>query len=232
MTQEPYVKPSDFEAVRCLSVPLAEKLDAYQQRLKARLPRVAAAYQDLIDRLVSAEVGTGAPRVGDKLLPFLLPDESGKLISSEALLATGPLVVSFNRGHWCPFCRLELLALNEIYPEIKSLGAEVVSLTPQRASYMKQLRNTWNIRFSFLSDMDNNYAFTNNLVVMVGDAVTSMYEQLDIDLAEFQSSVGKFLPIPATYVVARGGSIVAAHVEPDFRKRMPPDAILAALRSI
>lgn len=232
MTQEPYVKLSDFEAVRCLSVPLTEKLNAYQERLRARLPRVAAAYQDLIDRLVSAEAGTGAPGVGDKLPPFLLPDESGKLVSSEALLAAGSLVVSFNRGHWCPFCRLELLALNDVYPEIKALGAEVVSVTPQRASYMKQLRNTWNIQFSFLSDMDNTYAFANNLVVMVGDTVTSMYRQLDIDLAEFQSSIGKFLPIPASYVVAPGARIVAAHVEPDFRKRMPPDAILAALRSI
>ena len=232
MTKEPYVKPSDFEAVRCLSVPLAEKLEAYQERLRARLPRVAAAYQDMIDRLVNAEVGTGAPGVGDRLPPFLLPDESGKLVSSDALLAVGPLVVSFNRGHWCPFCRLELLALNDIYPDIKSLGAEVVSVTPQRASYMKQLRSTWNIWFSFLSDMDNTYAFANNLVVMVGDAVLSMYKQLDIDLAEFQSSIGKFLPIPATYVVAPGGIIVAAHVEPDLRKRMSPDAILTALRSI
>jgi peroxiredoxin len=232
MTQEPYVKPSDFEVVRCLSLPLADKLDEYYDRLAVRLPHVAAAYQQMIDRLVSAEAGTGAPKAGDALPAFLLPDESGKLINSEALLSSGPLVVSLNRGHWCPFCRLELLALNEIYPDIESLGAEVVSITPQRAGYMRQLRRSWDIRFPFLSDMDNAYVIANNLVVMVGDALSSMYQQLGIDLAEFQASVGQFLPIPATYVVAPSGEIVAAHVDPDFRKRMAPDDILRALRSI
>ena len=232
MTTQPSSQPSDFEAVRCLSLPLADKLDAYHDRLKLNLPRVAAAYQEMVDRLTAADAGAGAINVGDQLPPFLLPDETSRLVDSQTLLSSGPLVISFNRGHWCSFCRFELLALNDIYPDIKACGAEIVSVTPQRASYMKQMRKAWNIQFSFLSDLDNKYAIANSLVVPVGETMSSLYEALGIDLAEFQASSGKFLPIPATYVVARSGTVVAAHTQPDFRKRMQPDKIMQALRSI
>ena len=97
-----------FDEIRCLDVPLAQKLAAYRDQLTDTRPIIARAYDDLVSRLVDAGAGAGAPDIGSTLPAFLLPDNDGRLVSSAELLSAGPLVVSFNRGHWCEYCRLEL----------------------------------------------------------------------------------------------------------------------------
>jgi peroxiredoxin len=223
---------SDFDDIRCLEVSLADKLEAYAARLQDFNPAIANAYAELIERLVRAGAGDAALGVGDTLPPFALPDSAGYIRRLETLLEAGPLVVSFNRGHWCSFCRFELLALNEIAPDIADHGASLVSIMPETATVSSQLRDRFDLAFPILTDIDNGYALRANLMIALGPAVSGLLRKSGSDLAKFQGNEAWFVPIPATYVVAPDGRITAAHADADFRRRMTPDAVLAALESL
>ena len=223
---------SDFEKIRCLDAPLADKLAAWAKQLPDTAPNFAREYSKLVDRLRTANVGSEAPEIGSVLPAFLLPDNEGRLVSSTDLLGAGPLVVSFNRGHWCAFCQLELLALAEIYPEVKRLGGELISIMPDRAESVRRLRETLDIPFRILTDLDNGYALTCGLMVSLGDAVREVYLDAERDLAEFQGNNAWFVPIPATYVIGTDGRILNRFVDPDFGHRMTPTDILESMKQI
>jgi len=221
-----------FEEIRCLDAPLAERLAAYANHLTDAKPRIAGVYSALVDRLRAADAGSDAPEIGSVLPAFLLPDNEGRLVSSPELQSVGPLVVSFNRGHWCAFCQLELLALAEIYPEVRRLGGELVSVMPDRAAPTNRLKETFNIPFRVLTDIDNGYALTCGLVISLGDAVRDVYLGAGRNLSEFQGNDACFVPIPATFVIGRDGCIMGRFVDPDFRRRMAPTDILECLEQI
>ncbi len=218
-----------FEEIRCLDAPLADKLAAYANHIADAEPNFAALYGALVERLLAADAGSQAPEIGSVLPAFLLPNNDGKPIGSADLLSAGPLVVSFNRGHWCSFCRLELLALAEIYPEIKRLGGGLVSIMPECAAPARHLRETFEIPFELPTDMDNGYALTCGLMVSLGNAVRELYLDIGRDLAEYQGNDAWFVPIPATFVVGTDGRVHDRFVDPDFGRRMAPDDILGSL---
>lgn len=217
-----------LEASR-LEGPLSQRLAHYASGLGREAPGLAGAYEAFIARLKAAEVGTGAPKDGDLLPQFLLPDQSGSLIAGLDLLQSGPLVISFNRGHWCSFCRLEVLTLAELGVRLAKMNAGLVSITPERAQYSATLRERTGFSWPVLADVDLAYAMSLGLAVPVGDALGAVLREADVDLGVYHGSKAWFLPIPATFVVARDGRILARHVDPDFRHRMEPEAILAAL---
>jgi peroxiredoxin len=220
---------SDFDDVRCLDASLGDKLEAYWARLQIGRPVIADAYVKLVERLVSIGAGKEALAVGDIMPSFSLPDSNGQLRRLEEFLAAGPLVVSFNRGHWCSFCRLELLALNEIVPELAVRGASLVSIMPETETETHRLVADYGLHFPILTDIDNGLTLSANLMISLGPAVRELLLGGGTDLAKFQGSDAWFVPIPATYVVAESGRIVACQVDPDFRKRMPAGTILSAL---
>lgn len=223
---------SDFDDVRCLDAPLADKLEVNFARLLGRAPEIANAYVDIIERLRHAGAGDAALSVGQNLPEFALPDRRGHVVRMTDLLSGGPLVVSFNRGHWCSFCRLELLALSQALPEIKAHGASLASIMPDTARLTARLERDFQLGFPILTDIDNGYALQAGLMVALGPALANLLRAAGTDLAEFQGNQAWFVPIPATYVVAPSGEIVASHVDPDFRIRMAPGDILAALDRI
>jgi len=218
-----------FEEIRCLDAPLADRLATYANHLTEARPGIASVYSTLVDRLVAANAGSNAPKLGSLLPAFLLPDNEGRLVSSTDLLSTGPLVVSFNRGHWCAFCQLELLALAEIYPEVKRLGGELISVMPDSAAPTSLLRETFDLPFRILTDIDNGYALTCGLMISLGEAIREIYLGAERDLAKYQGNDAWFVPIPATFVVGRDGRIHGRLVDPDFRRRMVPSDILECL---
>src|SRR4051794_2874420 len=103
--------PIELETIEAQSMPLEIRLSAYREQSRRNRPDFAKAYDDLVERLAALDRGNMGPQVGDPLPPFRLPDESGQLVSLGSMLDQGPVVVSFNRGHWCPYCKLELRAL-------------------------------------------------------------------------------------------------------------------------
>jgi peroxiredoxin len=220
---------SDFDDVRCMDAPLADRLEAYAARLMTARPIIADAYSSLVERLVNAGAGSEALGVGDTMPSFSLPDSKGRIRRLEEFIADGPLVVSFNRGHWCSFCRLELLALNEIVPELQSRGASLLSIMPETAVLTRRLIDDYDLAFPILTDIDNGLALRANLMISLGAAIRDLLQGLGTDLAQFQGNSAWFVPIPATYVVDEGYRIIAGQAEPDFRRRMAPSAILDAL---
>jgi peroxiredoxin len=210
---------------------LAECLSAYAEELRSSGSPFAREYERLIERLKAGTVGAQAPGVGDAMPPFLLPDQDGGMVNLEALLAQGPLVISFNRGHWCPFCRIELAALDAAHEELARLGARVVSIMPDRQPYTRELARRFAHPITILTDMDNDYALSLGLAMWVGDEIRGLLAEDGVPLPLFQGNEAWVLPLPATFVVRQDGRIAARYVNPDFRERMEIADIIAALES-
>lgn len=220
-----------FADVCAMDAPLNTRLVAYASKLRELNFPFADAYDDLVARLYSGEVGSAAPALGDEMPPFLLPDRSGALVSLEELTSKGPIVLSFNRGHWCPFCRITLKTIAEHHDEIAQAGAEIVSIIPDRQQFTDDLRRATQDTIRILTDIDSGYALSLGLVAWVGENLKTLMKGRGYHLDAFHGNDGWFLPVPATFVIGNDTRILARFVDPDFRRRMEIDEILAAIKS-
>jgi peroxiredoxin len=219
-----------FNDVCAMDGPLNVRLSAYSAKLRELNFPFAEAYDDLVARLYAGEVGHDAPKPGELMPPFMLPSKTGTVISLDDLIAAGPVVISFNRGHWCPFCKIELRTIASYHRQIADRGGRVVSIMPDRQQFLDDIRDATGSTIDILSDMDNGYALSLGLVMWVGEAVKTLMQGRGYHLESYQGNDGWYVPIPATFVVGRDGRIIARTVDPDFRKRMEIDDILAALK--
>jgi peroxiredoxin len=218
-----------FQQCRDMEGTLGERLQAYSAAGRDFFP----AYSEAVDRLVARvhENGGGenAPRPGEVMPPFMLPDEAGRLVSLQSLLSRGPAIVMFYRGHWCPYCRLNVRAVIEAQDQIEALGGQIVAIMPETQKYAGQFKSESGAPFPVLTDLDNGYALSLNLAIWLGFEIQQLLSY--VDLSEFHGNDGGVLPIPATFVVGRDGVVKARFVDPDFRKRMEIDDLLAAVRA-
>ena len=221
-----------FQKALQLEGPLADQLAAYDAMLKEANPATWQAYQGLVKRLAELKVGAGAPQVGDVLPGFALPADDGRLVMCSELLAKGPLVLSFNRGNWCPFCWLELSALQRCHRAIVAQGASLVSITPDIATFSRRLKKRLGLDFPVLTDLDSGYALDLGLAFALNDEVREVYERAGIDLEAFQRTKMCFLPVPAILVVDRNGVVRHAYVNVDFRERLEPETIAGLLSGL
>lgn len=208
---------------------LGKKLAAYLEHSRRLQPDLVAAIDRLIIHLNALYGDRVGPAVGDLMPAFLLPNQQGQLISLENLLNAGPVVICIHRGHWCPYCKLDLRALAEIEPDIRRLGAQVVSIMPEKAQFTKQAVADNDFPFPILSDVDLSYALSLGLIYWVGAEVRKLYDDIGLDLEIFQGNRSHFLPITAKFIVGRDGIVKERVVDVDFRQRMEPKAILASL---
>jgi peroxiredoxin len=218
--------------IETLDASLAERLKAYREQSARLRPDVAKAYDAMVERLDILERGGIGPKVGEPVPDFALPDESGHLVSLPSLLTQGPAVISINRGHWCPYCRLELRALAARHDEIRATGAQVVSIMPDVSEFTGSYRSGNALPFSILSDVDLGYSLLLGLVFWVGNDVKSLYDDLGVDLGRYQGNPSYFLPIAAKFIVDQSGVVRAREVNVEFRQRMDPDTIIAALKAL
>ena len=221
-----------FSDARLLDASLSQRLMNYRHHSARLRPDVASAYDALVARLEVLEQGAVGPQVGDPMPEFALPDENGAIVTLSSLLRAGPAVISINRGHWCPYCRLELHALAAQFGDIRRSGARLVSIMPDVAEFTRRFRAEQNLPFPILSDVDLGYSLLLGLVFWVGPEVRRLYEELGVDLASFQRNTSLFLPIAAKFIVDVDGTIRAREVNVEFRQRMDPAAILAAVRAL
>jgi peroxiredoxin len=219
-----------FERLNESNLSLSEQLDAASRSVKERRPDFAAAIDRLVGRLKEGGAGAQAPQVGDAMPPFYLPDEHGRVVSLDELLAKGPVAVTFHRGHWCPFCRISINALVRAHDEVSASGGQIVAVMPEREQFVSDLRATAKAPFLVLTDMDNGYAMSLGLAIWVGDEMQKIIAERH-DLARYQGNASWVVPIPATFVVGQDGRIRARFVDPDYRKRMAIEDLLAAMRS-
>jgi len=219
------------ERARNMDASINERLKLVADEVRALNPRFAGAVDRLIARLTASGIGANAPRPGEPMPPFMLPDEDGNLVSLPALLQKGPVAIAFNRGHWCPYCRVNTAALAEVHDKVSALGAQVVAILPDRQKFTARLKGDSHAQFPILTDMDNGYAMSLNLVMWVGTEMQGLLPNAGVDMPVFQGNNSWMLPLPATFVVGADGIIRARHVDPDYRKRMEIDELLAALKS-
>ena len=233
MNEKTFVEILDAatEDARRMDAPLSVRLQAVADTVRALSPDFADVIDSLVARLADNGVGLTVPGPGEPMPPFLLPDEAGRLVSLSGLLEKGPLVVSFNRGHWCPYCRLHVDALARAEAEIASLGAQVVAISPETAAWAAELKAYAKAPFHILSDLDGGYALELNLLFWVGDQARRAMAAGGVDLVQFQGNDTWTLPIPATFVVGADGVVLSRFVDPDYRRRMEVEDLLETLRA-
>ena len=215
-----------FQQCRDMEGPLSEQLQAYAAAGREIFPAYGEAVDRLVARLNENGGGENAPRPGEMMPPFLLPDETGRLVSLKSFLDSGPVAVMFYRGHWCPYCRLNVAAVIQAQDRIKALGAQTVAIMPETQAYAGKFKSEANAPFPVLTDLDNGYALSLNLAIWLDTEIQRLLSYQD--MASFQGNEGWVLPIPATFVVGRDGLVKARFVDPDFRNRMAIDDLVAA----
>lgn len=223
--------PRAFGLSEILATPgsLSARLQAYREAMQIEDPVYISEYDRLVARIAAGCLGDTAPKIGDPIPSFLLPDPDGHFLGLEHLLETGPVVLSFNRGHWCPFCRIELDALASAADAVLAHGGRIVSIMPDRAGYTRPLTATLRHRISILSDIGNGYALEAGVVIFVGEKIQEIMADDDVNLDRVHGDSAWFMPFPATFVIGRDGRVVDRHIDPDFRTRMEVDRILATL---
>jgi peroxiredoxin len=237
MTERAVKEPSldeVFADICSAELPLRDRLASFASALpKHEWGRAfAEVYDNLIHQLDQAKAGAAAPAVNESLPEFLLPDADGHLVSLGSLLGSGPVIISFNRGHWCQFCELELRALAAAHAELAHHGAKIICIMPERLVYLQKARAKTGDSVSYLADVDNGYALSLGLAVWLGDAVRDLYVRSGLDLQNFQGNDMWFAPIPATFLLDSEGLVVLRRVDPDFRTRMDVEDILENLRRL
>ncbi|OZI34189.1 alkyl hydroperoxide reductase [Bordetella genomosp. 10] len=215
---------------------LQDKLDAFKADFEAGKPpySVPRPVIDTMHRATAELIASGAAqkalKAGDQAPAFTLNDPEGKPVSSADLLRQGPLVVTFYRGVWCPYCNMELQALQAALPDIREAGANVVAISPQVAANSRKSVRQNALEFPILSDTRNDVAAAFGLRFELQDYLVDLYKSLKNDLPAFNGDPSWTLPMPARYVIAPDGTIVYAEVNPDYTRRPDPSEMLPAIR--
>ena len=215
---------------------LQSKLDAFKADFEAGKPpyNVPQSVIDTMHRATAELIASGAAqhalKAGDHLPAFTLFDPEGKAVSSADLLAHGPLVISFYRGVWCPYCNMELQALQETLPQFEALGAKLVAISPQNPVNSRKSVRQNNLTFPILSDPQNRVALDFGLRFEMPDYLIELYTSLKNDLPAFNGDPSWTLPMPGRFVVGQDGVILYAEVNPDYTRRPEPEDMLPALR--
>ena len=206
---------------------LEKQRDATVQKIRQEtLSVMVGATRELIASGI-AERSTGE---GSAAPSFSLPNAQGEPVASESLWEEGPVVVSFYRGGWCPYCNVELRALQQRLPEIEALGARLVAITPETPDNALTTQEKNEIGFEVLSDGGNAVASAFGLTFRLPDAVNELYKGFGIDLEASNGEASQTLPVPATFVIGKGGKVLKAFVDADYTTRAEPDEIIAALK--
>ncbi len=215
---------------------LQAKLDAFKADFEAGKPpyNVPPSVIETMHRATAELIASGAAgralKAGDKAPAFTLNDPDGQPVSSTDLLAKGPLVVSFYRGVWCPYCNMELQALQAALPEFEKLGAGLVAISPQTAVNSRKSVRQNDLGFPILSDTHNEVAAAFGLRFEMPDYLIDLYKGLKNDLPAFNGDPSWTLPMPGRFVIGQDGTILYAEVNPDYTKRPEPEDMLPAIR--
>jgi peroxiredoxin len=214
---------------------LQDRLDAFKadfvagrlsfKPTKQRLATMQRATEELID----SGQAQRAKKAGDAAPDFTLLDPDGKPVSSRELLAKGPLVISFYRGVWCPYCNLELQALQEALPEIVARGASLVAISPQTAANSRKSQRDNKLGFPILSDVRSEVADAFGIRFALPDYLIEVYAGFGNNLAVVNDDPAWVLPMPARYVVGTDGIIAYSEVNPDYTQRPDPSELLPVL---
>jgi peroxiredoxin len=212
---------------------LIEELSRFRNMRDAVIP---ADFTRLMDKataeLIESKLADQVVGVGSEAPGFSLPNATGQQVALSQMLTRGPVVISFYRGVWCPFCNLEQRALQQYLPRISELGASLVAISGQTPDNSLSMAEKNELTYEVLSDAGLIVASSYGVVFRLPDYLQDAYERLGHPIPMFNGPGQQTLPIPATFVIARDGIVRFAYANPDYTHRAEPEDILATLRSI
>ncbi|PHN92634.1 redoxin [Maribacter sp. 6B07] len=212
---------------------LREQTDAKIAFGRQKNPEFMKVVDEIIEEAKAFEKGKNALKVGEQAPNFELPDALGNQIKLSGLLDNGAVVVTFYRGSWCPYCNLQLRALQAKLPEIQSFGATLVAISPEVPDASMTKNEISEMDFTVLSDQDAKVASKYGVAWEVPEFLLDhMRVDRNLDLKQINNGNGTVLPIPATFIVGTDGAIQWSYVNVDYRTRSEPDEIVEALKSI
>jgi len=209
---------------------LKEQLAEYRAGWFKRVP---AERQAVMERHIN-EIRNGLAKTvlkaGDRAPPIVLTDAKGAIVDIKSLLSRGPVIVTFYRGGWCPYCNLELRAFQQILPEIKAVGAALVAISPEKPDDTLSTAEKNALDFEVLSDVGQKVGRAFGLVYTFSDELKWAYREFGLDIPGKNGADEWALPISATYVIRQDGTIAYAYTDADYRDRAEPAAVLRALK--
>ena len=214
-------------------IPLQQQTDAFFAQAKSLIP--TDLLQDLlspVEQLIVSSAVEKALKEGAQAPDFTLPDALGNAVTLSHLLRQGPVVISFYRGAWCPYCNLELRAYQRVLPQLQELGALLVAISPQTPDQSLSLAEKQNLTFTVLSDAGNQVAREYGLVFTIEEAVRAAHRRIGANLPAFNGDDSWELPMAGTFLVDQSGIIRLASVDPDFSRRLDPSAVIAQIKEL
>jgi len=210
---------------------LATQINELEQSLPPLSQEQSLLLEEAARKVDLSGIADQALKTGELAPDFTLPNAVGSSVRLERALQDGPVVVTFYRGMWCPYCSLQLRAYQKILPEVIGLGASLMAISPQSPdkSQATLLKNF--LQYEVLSDLGNVVARQYGLVYQVPEWVRSLYISFGSDLPAFNGDTSWELPIPGTFVVAPDRRILLGYASSDPRNRLEPAAILEALKA-
>ncbi|MBR0900522.1 AhpC/TSA family protein [Bradyrhizobium tropiciagri] len=215
---------------------LQAKLDAFKADFEAGKPpySVPRSVIETMHRATAELIASGAAqrarKAGDVAPSFSLSDADGNIVNSADLLKRGPLVLSFYRGVWCPYCNMELQALEAAKPEFDKYGAALIAISPQTAPNSRKSARQNKLSFPILSDVKGKVGEAFGLRFHLPDYLVELYTQLKSDLPAFNDDPSWTLPMPARYVIGQDGVILYSEVNPDYTHRPEPEDMIPVLQ--
>jgi peroxiredoxin len=206
---------------------LQDQLDHITENTRTLVqPERLAVIDRAVEELFVSGIEERILPVGAKIPEFELPDSSGKMVRSEDLLALGPLVISFFRGRWCPYCVTELEAWRDLYPVVREWGGLVVGISPQTQRQSDFTAGHHKIPYALLTDEACELAEKFGLAYTVPDYQRSYYRSILVNIPFVNGEESWRLPLPATYLVGQDGTVLFAEAYADFRVRPEPEEAL------
>jgi len=215
---------------------LQAKLDAFKADFEAGKPPYSVPHSVIetmhraTDELIASGAASRAKKAGNIAPSFSLKDPDGNVVSSNELLKKGPLVVSFYRGVWCPYCNMELQALEAVKSQFDKYGASLVAISPQTAPNSRKSVRQNKLSFPILSDVRGKVGAAFGLRFELPDYLVELYKGLKNDLPAFNDDPNWTLPIPARYVIGPDGTILYSEVNPDYTHRPEPEDMIPVLQ--
>jgi len=215
---------------------LQAKLDAFKSDFEAGKPpysvprSVIETMHRATAELVASGAASRAKKAGEIAPSFSLKDPEGNVVSSNELLKKGPLVVSFYRGVWCPYCNMELQALEAAKSQFDKYGASLVAISPQTAPNSRKSIRQNKLSFPIVSDVKGKVGAAFGLRFDLPDYLVELYKGLKNDLPAFNDDPSWMLPMPARYVIGQDGTILYSEVNPDYTHRPEPEDMIPVLQ--
>ncbi|QCE40022.1 peroxiredoxin-like family protein [Psychroserpens sp. NJDZ02] len=212
---------------------LKEQTDAKIAAGRQAKPQFMQGVDEIIKKAKAFKEGEHAIKVGKKAPNFELPNPNSKLIELHNLLEKGPVVISFYRGDWCPYCNLQLRALQARLDDIQALGATLVAISPQVPDGSMTKSEISQMEFTVLSDQDAKVAAQYGVAWEVPEFLMEhMRVDRNLDLEKINNGNSNILPIPATFILGKDGLVKWSYVNVDYRTRSEPDEIIEALKKL